>query len=60
MKSLFTSKTFIVAVLQALIGLYAAAVQVDPTLASVGWGLIGKSVLDILLRLLTTQKAYIL
>lgn len=59
MKSLFISKTFILALVQAIAGLYAVAVMVDPTIATYGWVMIGKSIIDILLRLNTTEKVYI-
>lgn len=54
MKSLFSSKTFWVAILQALGGVIAAA-HPDPTVKVAGGALIAKSAVDIGLRLLTTE-----
>lgn len=59
MKSLFTSKTFLLALVQAIAGIYAAAVMVDPAIATFGWVMILKSVVDILLRVFTTQTVYV-
>jgi len=59
MKSLWSSKTFLVAVLQAAAGLITAAMVADPTIATVGWVLTAKSVLDVILRLVTTQQVFI-
>lgn len=53
MKSLFVSKTFYLAMVQAGIGLLTAATSADTHLATVGWLAMAKSVLDILLRLVT-------
>ena len=51
-KSLITSKTFIIAVLQALV---AAAIVFTTAYPDVGWLLVGKSILDIVIRIYTTQ-----
>lgn len=54
MKSLFKSKTFWVAILQAVGGLLAAT-HPDPTVKLAGGALVAKSAVDIGLRLLTTE-----
>lgn len=59
MKSLFTSKTFWLAVVQAVAGVYAAAVMVDPTIATFGWVMIVKSVADVALRIFTSETVYV-
>ena len=59
MKSLFTSKTFLLAVLQAVAGIVATVMATDPNLATVGWVVIVKSVVDVLLRLVTSEKVYV-
>jgi hypothetical protein len=59
MKSLLHSKTFWLAVAQAIAGIYAAAAVVDPTVATLGWVMITKSVVDIVLRLFTTNTVYV-
>ena len=59
MKSLFASRTFLLAVVQAVAGIYAAAVVVDPTITTLGWGMILKSVIDVLLRIYTSQPVYV-
>jgi len=58
-KSIFTSKTFILAVVQAVAGIIAAVIATDPNLATVGWVVIVKSVVDVLLRLVTSEKVYV-
>lgn len=52
MKSLFTSKTFWIAILQAVAGILAQLYP-DPTVNAVGGVAIAKSVVDIALRLVT-------
>jgi hypothetical protein len=51
MKSLFSSKTFWLAVVQAILGI---VVIFSTTYPDVGWLLTAKSVLDIVLRFTTT------
>lgn len=51
-KSLFQSKTFWVAVIQAVI---AVIVVFSTNYPSIGWFLAAKSILDVVLRLATTQ-----
>lgn len=50
-KSIFTSRTFWVAVVQAVLGVLVAAITVDPNLQRLGWITIVKSLLDVMLRL---------
>jgi len=52
-KSILLSKTFWVALIQGCIGVIIAVSTVAPNL---GWLLVGKSILDILLRVVTTQS----
>ena len=56
-KSLLKSKTFWIATLQAIIGIVVIFQSSYPTL---GWLAIGKSVLDVILRLLTTDSVKII
>jgi hypothetical protein len=51
MKSVFKSKVFWIAVIQGAIGIWAV---LETSLPTVGWVVVGKSVLDILLRWITT------
>lgn len=51
MKSIFYSRTFWVAVAQAVIGVWAV---LESSLPNVGWVVVGKSVLDITLRFIST------
>ena len=51
MKSLLQSKTFWVAVLQALVGIVAIFATTYPTVGSL---LIVKSIIDVILRVVTT------
>ncbi len=51
-KSILKSKTFMVAVLQALLGILAAVEMQSPGIGAVA---VGKSILDIALRLVTSQ-----
>lgn len=53
MKSLVTSKTFILAVLQAATGVIVVFATAYP---GAGWLLVAKSLVDIVLRLYTTQS----
>ena len=53
MKSLLQSKTFWLAVIQALIGIVAVFATTYP---SIGGLLVAKSVLDIVLRMVTTTE----
>ncbi len=50
MKNLFSSKTFYLAVLQALAGIIVVIQTNYPT---IGWVVIAKSIIDIILRTLT-------
>ena len=52
MKSLFVSKTFWLAILQAVAGALVIFATTYPTL---GWIVIAKSIVDIALRYVTTQ-----
>ena len=51
MKSIFKSKTFWLAILQGLVGVWAVVFSAFPTL---GWVAIAKTVLDIALRYVTS------
>lgn len=53
MKSIFSSKTFWLAIAQAIIG---GVVAIDTTHPAVGLLLIGKSVIDVVVRYMTTQR----
>jgi hypothetical protein len=54
MKSIFASKTFAIAVIQAIIG---AVLALDPgTSVYLGIALVLKSVLDIVIRFATTEE----
>jgi hypothetical protein len=55
LKSLFTSKTFWLAVLQGAVGAGVAAVHPDPTVQAIGGGAVLKSLVDVGLRLVTNQ-----
>ena len=55
MKSLFASKTFWLAILQAVGGIAAASTSADPTTQTVGAGAIIKSIVDIALRMTTKE-----
>ena len=59
-KSIFTSKTFLLAVLQAVAGSSAALMSTDPTIRMAGVAAVLKSVIDILLRLSTSDPTHIL
>jgi hypothetical protein len=50
-KSIFTSKVFWLAVVQAVIGILVA---IGTSIPNVGWLIVVKSVLDVILRFLTT------
>ena len=52
MKSLFASKTFWIAVLQSIIGIITVFATAYP---AVGFLVVAKSVLDIIIRIYTTQ-----
>ncbi len=54
-KSIFESKTFWIAVIQAVLGLLAVIVAVDPSIKVAGIIAMLKSILDIINRLNTTQ-----
>jgi hypothetical protein len=54
-KKWFESKTIWMAVIQGAVGVFAAVVTANPALATVGWVLLAKSVLDILLRMVTDK-----
>jgi hypothetical protein len=60
LKSLFTSKTFWLAVLQGALGAGAAALHPDPTVQVIGGGAVLKSLVDVGLRLATNQGVAIL
>jgi hypothetical protein len=55
MKPWYTSKTIWIAILQAAAGVVAAFFTYDPALQTVGAVAIVKSVIDIVLRLVTSQ-----
>jgi hypothetical protein len=59
MKSLFKSKTFWLAIGQAFAGGAGLMVSEDPTLHAISWGAVGKSLLDIGLRVATKQPVQI-
>lgn len=54
-KSIFSSRTFWLAVLQAVVGGAAAALHPDPTVKTVGGAAVVKSIVDVGLRLATNQ-----
>lgn len=56
MKSLFTSKTFILALAQAIVGVIVVFSTAYP---DVGYLVVAKSVVDILLRWITTEPVSI-
>jgi len=58
MKSAWASKTVGVAVLQAVAGVLAALVSANPTLVTVGWVMVVKSVLDVALRFVTVEPVH--
>lgn len=55
-KSIFTSKTFIVACLQGLLGIVVAIYSIQPELGQI---MILKSILDVTLRYLTEEPVKI-
>jgi hypothetical protein len=59
MKSIFSSRTFWLAVAQAVVGIYAIVVTQHPEIATIGYVAIVKSVIDIVLRYLTNQPVSI-
>jgi ABC-type arginine transport system permease subunit len=54
MKSWAKSRTVWVAIGQAVVGVLLAVISADPALQQVGWVAAAKSVLDIVLRAMTT------
>lgn len=58
-KSIHLSKTFWVAVLQAIAGLLAILMADNPTLDLVGFLAVSKSVVDTVLRLVTAEPVRI-
>ena len=54
MKSIVTSRTFWLAIAQAVAGSAAALVSTDPAIRLTGWLAVGKSVVDVVLRFMTT------
>ena len=54
-KPWYTSKTIWLAIVQGLAGVLAAVFSADPSVQSIGWLAIVKSVLDFGLRFLTGQ-----
>lgn len=52
MKKWFFSKTIILAVLQGILGVIVA---IGTQLPDIGWLMIAKSVLDVVIRFITTQ-----
>jgi hypothetical protein len=57
MKSIFYSRTFWVAVAQSVIGVWAV---LESSMPNVGWVVVGKSVLDIILRFISTTPVKML
>lgn len=57
MKSILKSKTFWLATLQGVVGVWTVIASAMP---DVGWIIIGKSILDIALRLATIEPAKII
>lgn len=55
-KSLFTSRTFLLAVLQAVAG---AVVIFTGAYPEVGWLALAKSVLDVILRVVTDKPVHV-
>lgn len=58
-KSIFTSKTFLLAALQAVAGSSAALLSADPTIRMAGIGAVVKSLIDIALRLATSNPTHV-
>jgi hypothetical protein len=58
MKTIFASKTFWLAVIQAIVGVWAL-VAADPAYDAVAWVAIVKSVLDVGLRFATSKPVSI-
>lgn len=56
MKSLFASRTFWLAIVQAVTGTLIELLTSDHLLSVVGIMMIVKSVIDVILRLLTTEE----
>lgn len=54
MKPLIQSKTFWFAILQAVIGLWTAAVTVNPSIAQAGLGMVIAAIIQMFLRYNTT------
>lgn len=54
-KSVFSSKTIWLAVAQGVVGVIVAVFAADPALKTTGVGAIVKSIVDIYLRMNTTQ-----
>jgi uncharacterized membrane protein len=57
MKTIWQSKTFWVAVIQGVLGVLVA---LETTYPGVGWLMIGKSALDIILRSMSAQEVTLL
>ena len=49
------SKTVLLALIQGIAGVVVAIVSQDPTLEAVGAGAVVKSILDVILRYITTK-----
>ena len=58
-KSIFTSKTFWLAVLQAVAGSSASLFSSNPTIRTAGVLAVGKSVADVALRLSTSDPTHV-
>lgn len=49
------SKTVVLAIIQGIAGVVTAVIAQDPTLEAIGTGAVVKSILDVVLRYLTTH-----
>ena len=58
-KSIFTSKTFLLALAHAIFGVLATTLASDPNINTLGWMALLKSVVDIGLRLMTKDSTHI-
>jgi hypothetical protein len=56
-KKIFQSKTVWLAILQAVAGIFAVILTENPTLVTVGWVGIVKSIVDVAVRVFLTSTA---
>ena len=58
-KSIFVSKTFWLAIMQAIAGSATSLLSHDPMIRTAALGLVAKSVVDIALRAVTTGEVHV-